>query len=84
MKGAPAGRRDFVDDLLVASTPRLAGVITDYERVIKQRNALLRAGMRTGEDRTTRDVLDARLVGCGSSLIDARLDLIARLDARRP
>jgi DNA replication and repair protein RecF len=79
VKGAPAGRRDFVDDLLVASVPRIAGVITDYERVIKQRNALLRAGIRNADDRTTRDVLDARLVASGAALIDARLDLIARL-----
>jgi DNA replication and repair protein RecF len=79
VKGAPAGRRDFVDDLLVASTPRLAGVITDYERVIKQRNALLRAGIRNAEDRSTREVLDARLVAAGAALVDARLELIARL-----
>jgi DNA replication and repair protein RecF len=79
VKGAPAGRRDFVDDLLVASAPRLAGVITDYERVLKQRNALLRAGIRNADDRTTRDVLDARLVASGAALIDARLELIAQL-----
>ena len=79
VKGAPAGRRDFVDDLLVASTPRLAGVITDYERVVKQRNALLRAGIRNAEDRTTRDVLNARLVASGAALVDARLELIERL-----
>jgi len=79
VKGAPSGRRDFVDDLLVAAAPRLAGVITDYERVVKQRNALLRAGIRNAEDRTTRDVLDARLVAAGAALIDARLELIERL-----
>ena len=65
VKGGPAGRRDYLDDLVVASVPRFAGVITDYERVLKQRNALLRAGIRTAEDRTTRDVLDERLVGVG-------------------
>jgi DNA replication and repair protein RecF len=79
VKGAPAGRRDYVDDLLVASAPRLAGVITDYERVLKQRNALLRAGIRNAEDRTTRDVLDERLVASGAALIAARLELIDRL-----
>src|SRR4051794_511686 len=79
VKGAPAGRRDFVDDLLVASMPRVAAMITDYERVVKQRNALLRAGIRNPEDRTTRDVLDARLVASGAALIDARLELIERL-----
>ena len=79
VKGGPAGRREFLDDLLVAAAPRFAGVITDYERVLKQRNALLRAGIRTNEDRTTRDVLDARLVESGAELICGRLDLIARL-----
>lgn len=79
VKGGPAGRREYLDDLLVATSPRFAAVITDYERVLKQRNALLRAGIRTGEDRTTRDVLDARLVAAGTELITGRLGLIARL-----
>lgn len=79
VKGAPAGRRDYLDDLLVATAPRWSAVLTDYERVVKQRNALLRAGIRTDDDRTTRDVLDARLVEQGTALIGARLELIERL-----
>ncbi len=79
VKGGPAGRRDLVDDLLTASMPRFAAIITDYERVVKQRNALLRAGIRDADDRTTRDVLDARLVDAGSALVAGRLDMIARL-----
>ena len=58
VKGGPSGRRDLLDDLLVATAPRFALVITDYERVVKQRNALLRSGIRSAEDRTTRAVLD--------------------------
>ena len=42
VKGDPAERRRFLDDLLVARTPRLAGVRADYDRVLKQRNALLK------------------------------------------
>ncbi|WP_373870300.1 DNA replication/repair protein RecF [Planomonospora parontospora] len=42
VKGDPAERRRFLDDLLVARTPRLAGVRADYDRVLKQRGALLR------------------------------------------
>lgn len=42
VRGEPGARRDFLDRLLITRTPRLAGVITDYERVIKQRNALLK------------------------------------------
>lgn len=79
VKGAPAGRRDYLDDLLVATAPRWSQVSGDYERVVRQRNALLRAGIRTEEDRTTRDVLDTRLVELGSALIRGRLELIGRL-----
>ena len=42
VKGDPAERRRFLDDLLVARAPRMAGVRADYERVLKQRNALLK------------------------------------------
>jgi DNA replication and repair protein RecF len=79
VKGAPAGRRDYLDDLLVETTPRWSAALTDYERVVRQRTALLRAGIRSGDDRTTREVLDARLVQQGSALIGARLELIERL-----
>ena len=43
VKGDPAGRRAFLDDLLVARQPRWAGVRADYERILKQRNALLKS-----------------------------------------
>ncbi len=43
VKGEPAGRRAFLDDLLVARAPRWAGVRSDYERILKQRNALLKS-----------------------------------------
>ncbi len=43
VKGDPAERRRFLDDLLVLRTPRYAGVRADYDRVLKQRNALLRS-----------------------------------------
>ncbi len=80
VKGGPGGRREYLDDLLVSAAPRFSAVITEYERVVKQRNALLRAGIRNADDRRTRDVFDTRLVDVGSELIRGRLDLIARLD----
>lgn len=43
VKGDPGTRRRFVDELLVARQPRWAGVRSDYERIIKQRNALLKS-----------------------------------------
>ncbi|MFM8366985.1 MAG: DNA replication/repair protein RecF [Candidatus Nanopelagicaceae bacterium] len=42
VRGEPTNRRDFLDKLLITKTPRLAGVLSDFERVLKQRNALLR------------------------------------------
>lgn len=79
VKGAPGGRRDLLDELLVAVAPRFAAVLTEYERVVKQRNALLRAGIRSEEDRMTREVLDDRLVAAGADLVRGRLRLIDRL-----
>ena len=46
VKGDPSDRRRFLDDLLVARAPRLAGVRADYDRVLKQRNALLKSAGR--------------------------------------
>jgi len=48
VRGDPTTRRDFLDRLLILRTPRLAGVINDYERVIKQRNALLKTRSSQG------------------------------------
>ncbi|WP_214107894.1 DNA replication/repair protein RecF [Acrocarpospora catenulata] len=55
-KGDPAERRRFMDDLLVARHPRFAAVRADYDRVLKQRNALLRTGLpaRSGKRRSAR------------------------------
>jgi len=79
VKGGPAARRDYLDDLLEASIPRFAGVRGDVERVVRQRNALLRAGVRDDDDRRTLDVLDERLVETGGELVRGRLRLAARL-----
>jgi DNA replication and repair protein RecF len=88
VRGDPAERRRYLDDLLVQRRPRFAGVRADYERVLKQRNALLRtaylarkvggAGGRTG-DLSTLDVWDVHLAQHGSELIAARLELCAAL-----
>jgi DNA replication and repair protein RecF len=85
VKGDPAERRRLLDDLLVARAPRLAGVRADYERVLKQRNALLKsaaAARRTGGiDLSTLDVWDAHLARAGGDLLNARLELV---DLLRP
>lgn len=82
VRGEPSGRRRFLDQLLVQRTPRYAGVIGDYERVLRQRNTLLktaRAAARSG-DLSTLEVWDERLVGLGSELVAARLELVGELE----
>lgn len=82
VRGDPSSRRRFMDQLLVQRSPRFAGVIGDYERVVKQRSALLKSararGLR-GESLSTLDVWDEKLVALGSELIRARLALAAAL-----
>jgi len=85
VRGDPAERRRYLDDLRVARQPRYAGVRADYERVLKQRNALLRtaylarkvgAGAR---DLSTLDVWDLHLAQHGAELMAARMELCAAL-----
>ncbi len=85
VRGDPAERRRYLDDLLVARQPRYAGVRADYERVLKQRNALLRTAylarkVGAGErDLSTLDVWDAHLARHGAELMAARSELCAAL-----
>lgn len=82
VRGEPGIRRRFLDQLLIQRNPRYAAVIADYERVLKQRNTLLksaRASRIKADQLGTLDIWDDRLVALGSELIDARLDLVARL-----
>lgn len=84
VRGDPAGRRRFLDDLLVQLTPRLAGVRADYDRVLKQRNALLRTarGGRGGPvDRSVLAAWDDQLVELGGILMAHRYLLIRGLKA---
>ena len=82
IKKDPANRRAFIDELLVQVSPRFAGVFTDYERVLKQRNTLLRTARQTGAKGTSLSTLDAwdeSLIKFGSEIIQSRLNLIDRL-----
>lgn len=84
VKGDPSERRRFLDELLVARTPRYAGVRADYDRVLKQRNALLKtagAARRRGAnaDLRTLDAWDGHLVRHGSELLAGRLELVEAL-----
>jgi DNA replication and repair protein RecF len=82
VKKDPSNRRDFIDTLLVQVTPRFAGVFSDYERVLKQRNTLLRTARQTGAKGTSLSTLDAwdeSLIKFGSEIVAARVALVERL-----
>jgi DNA replication and repair protein RecF len=82
VKGDPSDRRRFLDSLLVLRTPRLAGVRADYERVLKQRNTLLKSARgRRNVEIATLDIWDENLARTGAELVAARLVL---LDALAP
>lgn len=82
VKRDPTNRRAFIDELVVQVWPRFAGVYSDYERVLKQRNTLLKTARQTGAKGTALSTLDAwdqSLVSYGSEIIAARVDLVERL-----
>ncbi|WP_431805122.1 DNA replication/repair protein RecF [Microbacterium sp. bgisy203] len=78
VRADPSARRRFADQLLIQRAPRMAGVLGDYDRVLKQRTALLKSararGIR-GEGLSTLDVWDDKLVQLGTEVIRARLAL---------
>jgi len=82
VRGEPAGRRRFLDQLLVQLIPRFAGVQSDYERVLRQRNTLLKSarGARVAENQlSTLELWDERLVALGTEIIVGRQVLVDRL-----
>jgi DNA replication and repair protein RecF len=87
VKGDPGERRRFLDELLVATAPRYAGVRADYERVLRQRTALLKSAGSKGHLRgaareamtTTLEAWDAQLARAGAPLLAGRMRLVAAL-----
>lgn len=84
VKGDPSQRRRFLDDLLVLRTPRYAGVIADHERVLRQRNTLLKTlyaarGSSRDAALATLSVWDDHLVATGTELLTARQRLATDL-----
>lgn len=76
----PSDRRKFLDSSLVQLKPRLSGVKADYERVLKQRNALLKSarGVKNPE-LSTLEIWDDQLVALGTELAAERLELVTAL-----
>ena len=81
VRGDPGERRRFLDDLLVARRPRFAAVRADYDRVLKQRSALLKTARSGSGDLRTLDVWDGHLARHGAVLLAARRELVAGLAA---
>lgn len=83
VRGDPSDRRRWIDSLIVTRWPRMAGVKQDFDKVLKQRNALLKgmAGKRfdagVGDDAITLQIWDEQLARIGAELLHARLDTLA-------
>lgn len=88
VRGDPSTRRRFADQLLIQRTPRMASVLADYDRVLKQRTTLLKSARARGIRSTdsdalsTLDVWDDKLIEVGAQIISARDRLVA--DLRQP
>jgi DNA replication and repair protein RecF len=84
VKGGPAGRRGFLDDALVAARPAHDALRSDLDRVLRQRNTLLKqaGGRLSGDVAATLDVWDTKLVHAGEALAEARVSLLDRLRSR--
>ena len=84
VRGDPSDRRHFLDGLVITRWPRMAGVKADYERILKQRNVLLkslagRGASAGGEAGATLEVWDEQLATVGAELLSARLDTLSTL-----
>jgi len=75
VKGDPGERRNFLDETLIQRFPRFSGVKTDYEKVLKQRNALLRSPNKENIE-STLEVWDDQLIKLGTEIIFHRVQLI--------
>ncbi|MCE5290763.1 MAG: DNA replication/repair protein RecF [Nocardiaceae bacterium] len=76
VRGDPGERRRFLDELLTTRRPRMAALRSDYEKVLRQRAALLKTAYRSRGELSTLDVWDGHLANHGAALIAARLSLV--------
>jgi DNA replication and repair protein RecF len=82
VKRDPSNRRSFLDQLIIQFNPRMHGVYGDYDRVLKQRNTLLKSARATGtkgENLSTLDAWDQALIKNGTEIIGARVAITEKL-----
>jgi DNA replication and repair protein RecF len=84
VRGDPGDRRRYLDDLAAVRRPRVAGIRADYDKVLRQRTALLKSasGARFRGDRGALDTLevwDGHLAAHGAELMAARMTLVNEL-----
>ncbi len=72
VRGDPTERRRFIDQIITLRSPRLAGVISDYERSLRQRNALL----KTRANGASLEPWDQQVAKFGAEIIAARTSLL--------
>lgn len=85
VKKDPSNRRAFIDGLLVQLSPRFAGIFSDYDRVLKQRNTLLKSARNNsvkGSALSTLDAWDDQLITLGTQIVVARGELMQRLNPK--
>jgi DNA replication and repair protein RecF len=79
VKGEPSGRRAFLDDLCAAISPTMAGDFADYDRIVRQKGALLKSLKGRTSQGQTLEVWNDRLAGVGARILKARAKAIAAL-----
>lgn len=81
VRGDPAVRRRFLDEAVISRSPSFAGIIADYERVLRQRTALLKSARAGNESalEATLGIWDEQLIDLGSRIMLARRSLVAAL-----
>lgn len=81
IRGEPSGRRVFMDELVLSGSPRMAGVYQDFEKVLRQRNTLLKSlrNTRNASSLSTLDVWDERFADLGAEIMVARASYLAAI-----
>ncbi len=76
VRGDPSDRRRFIDELLILRSPRMAGVISDYDRAVRQRNALL----KSRSSLSSLESWDKQVAEFGGEIVAARLSALKELE----